>query len=303
MNALQVDSFRKRYGKRVILDDLSFTVQDNETVGIIGHNGVGKTTLIESIIGLRSGYGGKIRIYDQDIKTHAKAVKFMVGAQLQECVINKAMRVYECVQMQAAAFGLKVDVNEQLKQFGLAEKKHAKFGNLSGGQQQRLFVLLSNIHNPKMLFFDEITTGLDPQARREVYKFIIDLKKQGKTVFFSTHIMDELSLLCDRVIILKNKKIFRNTKPDKLMDELPFKYVSTFNTDETISQVSNFLTQNEIVFTIKSSSVTERQYEVYLADDVSKEKMASVMDKQEQYTDFDIRKRNMDDVFKEFCTK
>ncbi len=304
MNALQVNSFSKKYGVKKVIDNVSFTVEENEVVGIIGHNGVGKTTLIETILGLRKKYEGEIKIFDRNIKSNTRKLKYQVGAQLQECVINKAMRVYECIQLQAAAFGVEVDVDQQLAVFDLSQKKKSRFSDLSGGQQQRLFILLSNIHDPKILFFDEITTGLDPEARRTVYKYILNLKKQGKTIILSTHIMEELNILCDRVIILARGKIAKDAAPASLVEELEYRYIATFHSNLSSAELNSLLSDFPEDMQLSKSDIADDQYELKITDIKVKEKLDDFIGKHSNsLSDLTIRETCMDDVFDEYCGK
>ncbi len=200
---LEVKHVSKSYGNVKVLDDISFSVKENEVIGLIGHNGAGKTTLMESILGLRKGYEGTITLFGRQMTEHPKQLKRMIGAQLQESELNSQLKVYEAVEFQSAAFGLKVDADQYLKDFELTEHKYKKFSKLSGGLKQRLFILLSIVHSPSLIFYDELTTGIDPEARKGMYKYIKNLKNSGKTVFLSTHIMEETQIMCDRVMMLK----------------------------------------------------------------------------------------------------
>ena len=304
MGALKVESFYKKYGRRAILDHISFTVEENEVIGIIGQNGAGKTTLIESILGLRSGYDGKIKIYGQDIKDNPKRMKYLVGAQLQNCVINKSMRVNECIDLQAAIFKIQVNMDQRLEEFNLLEKKRAKIKELSGGQLQRLFALLSNLHNPKILFFDELTTGLDPEARNGVYKFILNLRKQGTTIFMSTHFMEELNLLCDRVIILKNKKIVQNSTPRNLVGNLDFQHILSYTSDNTLESINKIFAEQGIDVNPYSTEIRVNQYEVKIANEEKKQTVKSLVEQRtDVFENVSFREASMDDVYNKYCIK
>ena len=229
MEAVKVEKLEKFYGNFHALKDINLQVQEGEVFGIIGPNGSGKTTLLECILGLRPFNEGSIHVKDIDVAKEHKKLVYEIGAQLQESELSKSIKVKEAVQLQASLFRVKADVNSLLECFGLEKKKNVYFSNLSGGQKQKLFILLAQLHNPSVLVFDELSTGLDPIARSSMWKEILKLKKQGKTVLISTHYMEEASYICDRLIMLKNGHIISCGTPADLISELPFRYIASMS--------------------------------------------------------------------------
>ena len=204
---ITVNNVRKYYKENKAVDDISFSIRKGEVYGIIGPNGAGKTTLMEMMLGLRRQDSGTITIRGMDsIKDHKKLV-YHVGAQLQESDLPVNIKVREAVHLQAALFHKKADVEGLLKAFNLEEKAGAYCSKLSGGQKQRLFILLAVIHDPDILFFDELSTGLDPVSRQEVWNYVDKLKQQGKTILVSTHYMQEAEKICDRVMMVNRGSV------------------------------------------------------------------------------------------------
>lgn len=241
MRKIVIEDAVKKFKDVVALAGVSFEIYEKEVFGFVGPNGAGKTTMIESILGLRKLDSGSITIFGKDSRQdHAQVVR-MVGAQLQECEIASNMKVREAVQLQAAAFGVKIDIDEYLAEFNLLEKKNAFLSKLSGGQKKRLFILLSIVHNPAVLFFDEPSTGLDPISRQEVWRNIMQLKREGKTVILSTHMMDEAEELCNRIVLINKGRIVNVDAPRNLIKSLPYTAVIEFFSSESLANIAEAL--------------------------------------------------------------
>jgi len=217
-NVIHVSNIRKTYGRMVAVDDVSFDVQDGEIFGLIGPNGAGKTTTLECIEGLRTPDRGTIAVLGLDPARDAAALNARIGVQLQEAQLQKRIKVWEAVDLWASLYRTTVDGNRLLEQLGLAEKRNAWFMTLSGGQKQRLFIALALINDPEVVFLDELTTGLDPQARRAIWELIRGIRDRGKTVFLTTHLMEEAERLCDRVAIIEHGRIVDVDRPSRLVD-------------------------------------------------------------------------------------
>ena len=215
---IQVSKVRKTYGATVAVDEVSFEVQDGEIFGLIGPNGAGKTTTMECIEGLRTPDRGTISVLGLDPFRQVYKLQERIGVQLQQAQLQKRIKVWEAVDLWASLYRKKaVDGERLLEQLGLTDKRNAWFMNLSGGQKQRLFIALALINDPEVVFLDELTTGLDPQARRAIWDLVRGIRERGKTVFLTTHMMEEAERLCDRVAIIEHGLIVDIDKPEKLV--------------------------------------------------------------------------------------
>jgi ABC-2 type transport system ATP-binding protein len=212
-----VRAIRKAYGRTVAVDDVSLEVQTGEIFGLIGPNGAGKTTTMECVEGLRAPDRGAISVLGLDPSRDAYALQQRIGVQLQETQLQKRIKVREAVGLWASLYPRSVNGDRLLDQLGLSEKRNAWFMTLSGGQKQRLFIALALINDPELVFLDELTTGLDPQARRAIWDLVRGIRERGKTVFLTTHLMEEAERLCDRVAIIDHGRIVDVGAPDDLV--------------------------------------------------------------------------------------
>jgi ABC-2 type transport system ATP-binding protein len=204
---VRVENIRKLYGRTVAVDDVSFEVHEGEIFGLIGPNGAGKTTTMECVEGLRAPDGGAIGVFGLDPMRDAYRLQDRIGVQLQEAQLQKRIKVWEAIDLWASLYARAVDGTRLLEQLGLIEKRNAWFMTLSGGQKQRLFIALALINDPELVFLDELTTGLDPQARRAIWDLVRGIRERGKTVFMTTHLMEEAERLCDRVAVIDRGRI------------------------------------------------------------------------------------------------
>jgi ABC-2 type transport system ATP-binding protein len=214
---VRVAGIRKTYGRTVAVDEVSFEVREGEIFGLIGPNGAGKTTTLECVEGLRRPDRGTISVLSLDPVRDAYALQNRIGVQLQEAQLQKRIKVREAVHLWASLYTRPVDGSRLLDQLGLADKRDAWFMTLSGGQKQRLFIALALINDPEVVFLDELTTGLDPQARRAIWDLVRGIRERGKTVFLTTHLMEEAERLCDRVAIIDHGRIIDIDTPDALV--------------------------------------------------------------------------------------
>src|SRR6478736_962898 len=214
---IHVDSVRKTYGRTVAVDEISFDVEPGEIFGLIGPNGAGKTTTMECVDGLRVPDRGRISVLGLDPRRDVYALQERIGVQLQEAQLQKRIKVREAVGLWASLYKKPVDGDKLLEQLGLADKRNAWFMTLSGGQKQRLFIALALINDPEVVFLDELTTGLDPQSRRAIWELVRGIRDRGKTVFLTTHLMEEAERLCDRVAIIEYGKIIDMGTPQELV--------------------------------------------------------------------------------------
>jgi len=200
--ALHIDGLKKSYDGTPAVDGLSLTVERGEIFGLIGPNGAGKTTTVECAVGLRAPDAGAIRMLGLDPRAQGRRLRQRIGVQLQDAALPARLTVREAVRLFAALYDEAADPDRLLTTWGLADKRDAAFGDLSGGQQQRLFITLALLNNPDLVVLDEISTGLDPDARRATRDLIRTIREQGTTVVLVTHFMDEAEALCDRVAML-----------------------------------------------------------------------------------------------------
>ena len=232
---VQVEGLRKVYGATVAVEDISFEVKEGEIFGMVGPNGAGKTTTIECLEGLRKPDAGTIRVLGVDPQREGQRLCLRVGMQLQQSNLPERMRVWEALDLYASFYPKGTDWNELLSQLGLEEKRNAPFSKLSGGQKQRLFIALALLPDPQLVFLDELTTGLDPQARHAIWDLVRDVRARGKTVLLTTHFMEEAERLCDRVAILDHGRIVALDTPAALIRGLEAEERVIFSLDESLT--------------------------------------------------------------------
>ena len=219
---LAIEALTKRYGSLVAVDGISFQVRRGETFGILGPNGAGKTTTLEMIEGLRRPDGGRITLLGLDAVRQRRAAQGRIGVQLQSQALWPELTVEETLRTFRALFRRRLAVEELMERFALTEKRRALVRNLSGGQKQRLSVATAMVNDPEVVFLDEPTTGLDPQARRGFWDLIRDMSREGKTVIVTTHYMEEAEALCERVAIMDLGRIMALDSPRDLVRGLDF---------------------------------------------------------------------------------
>ncbi|MBM7868779.1 ABC-2 type transport system ATP-binding protein [Clostridium pascui] len=203
MEIIKIQALCKAYGNIQAVNNVSISVKRGEVFGLLGANGAGKSTIIECILGTKKFDSGFVSILGMNTQTERKELFEQVGVQFQESNYQDKLTVEELCEVTQALYKNTLDYTELLKQFGLSSKYKSQVSELSGGEKQRLFIILALIPNPKVVFLDELTTGLDARVRRDVWKGLLDLKKKGLTIFLTSHFMDEVEALCDRICILK----------------------------------------------------------------------------------------------------
>ncbi|OKH95288.1 ABC transporter ATP-binding protein [Streptomyces uncialis] len=204
---IEVQDLRKSYGGRTVVDGISFSVGEGEIFGILGPNGAGKTTTVECVEGLRVPDAGRIRVAGLDPVADHPALTRVLGAQLQESELQGKLTVREALELYAAFYPRPLDWRPLAERLGLTAKLTTRFAKLSGGQKQRLFIALALIGSPRIVVLDELTTGLDPRARRDTWELIEDIREQGVTVLLVTHFMEEAQRLCDRIALIDNGRV------------------------------------------------------------------------------------------------
>lgn len=219
-NIIEVQDLVKKYGDFKAVNGITFSVKEGEIFGILGPNGAGKTTTLEIIEGLKVPTSGTIMLDGLDVERQSNEVKARIGVQLQASNFFEALTLVELIETFAAMYGREVNALKLLEEVQLTEKAKAQAKELSGGQRQRLSIAIGLVNDPRVLFLDEPTTGLDPQARRNLWDLIEQIKKKGTTVVITTHYMDEAEILCDRVAIMDAGKIIGLNTPHALIEEL-----------------------------------------------------------------------------------
>ena len=231
---IQVEQLHKSYGATVAVADVTFAVQPREICGVLGPNGAGKTTTVESVIGLRRPDRGQVRVLGFDPQQDRATLAQRIGIQLQQANLADRMKVWEALDLFASFYTRTVPWEPLLEEWGLAEKRDTAFVHLSGGQKQRLFIALALLNDPEVVFLDELTTGLDPQARRNTWELVQAVRAQGKTVVLVTHFMDEAEYLCDRLAIIDRGEIIALDRPAALVNSLGLDSRVLFESDGMI---------------------------------------------------------------------
>jgi ABC-2 type transport system ATP-binding protein len=285
---------RKSYGRVVAVDEVSFEVHDGEIFGLIGPNGAGKTTTMECIEGLRTPDRGSISVLGLDPFRQVYKLQERIGVQLQQAQLQKRIKVWEAVNLWASLYRKKAADGERLlEQLGLTDKRDAWFMNLSGGQKQRLFIALALINDPEVVFLDELTTGLDPQSRRAIWELVRGIRERGKTVFLTTHLMEEAERLCDRVAIIEHGRIIDIDKPEKLVDRHCPERTVVLATDNAIAEERFRAIPGVAEVTRADSRFTIRGR----GDDLVSEVIHCLSENRIRVTDFRTILPNLEDVF------
>ena len=217
---IQVKDLTKSYGDFEAVRGISFDVYKGEIFGLLGPNGAGKSTTLEIIETLRQKSGGTVIVDGMNLDTEPEAIKKIIGVQLQTAGFYPNLNLTELIHLFVGLYQMQMDPMELLAKVDLVDKAKAKFKELSGGQKQRFSIATTLINRPKIIFLDEPTTGLDPQARRNLWDLILEIRNNGTTVIITTHYMDEAEVLCDRVAIIDSGKIIGINSPNQLIDEL-----------------------------------------------------------------------------------
>ncbi|MEU8421541.1 ABC transporter ATP-binding protein [Micromonospora sp. NPDC048835] len=217
MPVIEVTHLRKRYGDLVAVDDVSLAVEAGEIFGVLGPNGAGKTTTVECVAGLRVPDGGGVSVLGLDPRRDAAQLRQRVGVQLQESQLPDRLRVAEALELYASFYRNPADPAELIDRLGLGDKRNAAYKKLSGGQKQRLSIALALVGNPEIAILDELTTGLDPQARRDTWGLIEQVRDSGVTIVLVTHFMEEAERLCDRVAVIDRGRVVALDSPAGLV--------------------------------------------------------------------------------------
>jgi len=290
---IKVSGIRKTYGATVAVDEVSFEVHEGEIFGLIGPNGAGKTTTMECVEGVRRPDRGTISILGLDPFRDVYQLQNRIGVQLQQAQLQKRIKVWEAVDLWASLYTNPVDGERLLDQLGLASKRDAWFMTLSGGQKQRLFIALALINDPEVVFLDELTTGLDPQSRRAIWDLVRGIRERGKTVFMTTHLMEEAERLCDRVAIIEHGKIIDIGSPEELVRRhCPVRTV-VLETDNTLAEE-----RLRTIPSMETVTCRDAQFTIQgVGDDFVTEVIQCLSENRIRVTDFRTVVPNLEDVF------
>jgi ABC-2 type transport system ATP-binding protein len=290
---IHVSGIRKAYDRTVAVDDVSFDVRQGEIFGLIGPNGAGKTTTLECVEGLRRPDRGTISVLGLNPVRDAYALQNRIGVQLQEAQLQKRIKVREAVGLWASLYRNPVDGDRLLEQLGLSDKRNAWFMTLSGGQKQRLFIALALINDPELVFLDELTTGLDPQARRAIWDLVRGIRQRGKTVLLTTHLMEEAERLCDRVAIIDRGRIIDIDTPEALVRRhCPERTVVVASDDAAAHEHFRAIPR------VESVTVQERRFTIRgSGDDLVTQVVHCLADHRIRVMDFRTELPTLEDVF------
>ena len=290
---ISVKNLDVKYKDKHAVKNVSFDVRKGEIFGMIGANGAGKTTIIECIEGLRTKYKGTIDVLGINPKHNRTELYKKIGVQLQETTYQDKIKVSEIGKLFKSFYRTPANFDELLSEFGLTEKKNSYIGKLSGGQRQKLSIILALMANPKIVFLDEITTGLDPKSRRDIWEKVKKLRDNGITVYMTTHFMEEAEYLCDRIAIVRKGEIvaldtLQNLiKGANISDKITFECVSQLNT-QTISAWDGVITCENY----------ENTYTIECNSDLVLGKLSSYAEKQGTViTNVSVKRPNLEDVF------
>lgn len=267
---IEVSGLYKQYGSFVAVDEVSFDVHKGEVFGLLGPNGAGKTTTMEMIEGLRKPDSGFARIAGFDTENDLRKVKELIGVQLQSTSLFELLTVEEIINMYASFYSKSVEIEPLLTDMILQDKRKGQVKHLSGGQKQRLAIAIALVNDPLVLFLDEPTTGLDPQARRTLWDIVLRLKSLGKTVILSTHYMDEAHILCDRICLMDQGKVVALDTPDNLIQSLQSENAIEFRLPEHVvsseEQKRQLMTLLHTIDGIEEVDLRKDRYVLYTSE-------------------------------------
>ncbi|MGM0806828.1 MAG: ABC transporter ATP-binding protein [Bacillota bacterium] len=290
---IKVQKLVKRYGDFTAVDGSEFSVHNGEVFGLLGPNGAGKTTTLEMLVGLRKPDEGTAIVGGFDITKELDKVKEVIGVQLQSTTLFELLTVDEILHLYGSFYREHISIPELIDDMLLTEKKNSRIKGLSGGQKQRLAIALALVHDPQIIFLDEPTTGLDPQARRTLWDIILRLKERGKTVVLTTHYMDEAHVLCDRIAIMDQGKLIALDTPSELVRNLQSDSAVEFKFND---EVDIALSEIDGVKQVGS----QKDVHVLYTDDLQKtltSLIAIASEKQLKLVDLQTRTATLEDVF------
>ncbi|MCK5128746.1 MAG: ABC transporter ATP-binding protein [Clostridiales bacterium] len=292
MNVIEVSGLTKQYRSILAVDDISFTVEEGTIFGMLGPNGAGKSTTIECIIGLKKRNNGLVDVLGLDPAVDNEKLYNIIGVQLQETSYQDKIKVYELCDLFKTMYDTPTDYIKLLERFELSDRVKSYVSELSGGQKQKIAIVLALIANPKIVFLDELTTGLDPNARRDMWQCIKELKDEGRTVFMTTHYMEEAAFLCDKICIIHDGKIIAMDTVDGVVENSDIDMEVTFESKKDVTELLKKIKNiNNIVKNNES-------YTVYFKDEeVIGEIILVLKDNNISFKKLNINRPNLEDVY------
>ncbi len=298
--SIKVENLVVKYGDYCAVSDVSLEISDGEALGIIGKNGAGKTTLVETMEGLGDKTSGSVSIngIDPSDNKNRKKLYNMISVQLQSTNYPDKAKVEDLCKLFSSICDNPVDYKELLGQFDLTEKVNKSVGSLSGGQKQKLSILLALISHPKIIFLDELTTGLDPDARRELWKDLRDLKKKGVTIILVSHYMDDIEMVCDKIGIMKKGKLITVGTKEELIKASGLSRRITFTCNDNVSVLLDKLDG------VANIDVLGDQYTIVVSKESAAKKCSEILGKNKiKYTDYVVSRPTLEDIFLHLINK
>ncbi len=298
-NVIEVKNLVKKYGKLNAVDNISFEVRQGEIFGLLGENGAGKTTTLEIIEGLRKPTSGIISVLGHETHNNLFNIKERIGVQLQSTAYYADLSLKEILELFASFYQKSLPSEELLSMVNLSNKANSRVSSLSGGQKQRFSIVASLVNDPEIVFLDEPTTGLDPLARRNLWKIISDIKAKGKTIILTTHYMEEAELLCDRVAIMEKGRILAIDETYKLIEKIEYPYTINFSVD---SIDTNSFKQLMKFGEVRNTLAKKHRFELKIKNQTELNSAVKVINSMEPLT-LTVGRATLEDVFIELTGK
>lgn len=298
-NVIEVKNLVKKYGKLNAVNNISFDVKQGEIFGLLGENGAGKTTTLEIMEGLRKPTSGTISVLEHEIHGNLSNIKERIGVQLQSTAYYADLSLKEILELFASFYKKSLLSKELLSMVNLSNKANSRVSSLSGGQRQRFSIVASLVNDPEIVFLDEPTTGLDPIARRNLWKIISDIKAKGKTIILTTHYMEEAELLCDRVAIMEKGRILAIDETYKLIEKIEYPYTINFSVD---SIDTNLFKQLMKFGEVRNTLAKKHRFELKIKNQAELNSAVKIINNMEPLT-LTVGRATLEDVFIELTGK
>jgi ABC-2 type transport system ATP-binding protein len=294
MNIIVVENLVKKYKSLTAVNQISFSVKAGSIFGLLGPNGAGKTTTVECIIGLMKFDEGFVEILSLNPITDNKKLYKEIGVQLQETSYQDKIKVKELCELFTIMYEKPLDYHRLLEQFGLIDKTNTNVNQLSGGERQKIAIILALIANPQVIILDELTTGLDPKSRREMWECIKNLKREGRTVFMTTHYMEEAAYLCDQIGIMNKGKLIAIDSVEGIIDKADIDITISFETEDDVFHII----KDELNKKINKIEINNTKVKIYTkSEDVLTDLIILLRDKKINYRKIDIKRPTLEDAY------
>ena len=294
MNIIVVENLVKKYKDLTAVNQISFSVKAGSIFGLLGPNGAGKTTTVECIIGLMKFDEGFVEILSFNPMTDNKKLYKEIGVQLQETSYQDKIKVKELCEVFTIMYEKPLDYQKLLEQFGLIDKTNTYVNQLSGGERQKIAIILALIANPQVIILDELTTGLDPKSRREMWECIKNLKREGRTVFMTTHYMEEAAYLCDQIGIMNKGKLIAIDSVEGIIDKADIDITISFETEDDVFHII----KDELNKKINKIEINNTKVKIYTkSEDVLTDLIILLRDKKFNYRKIDIKRPTLEDAY------